>query len=171
MSLSYLMHAARCAAHVSSSNMRNSSFILGRRGVICLIFDVKWLSSLVRNHSLQVSNFNSNNDKLLALPGPSTSSFKSIEGYAGEVSVHRIACHFNSLHFTGQAPGESEQDACHPSSGQSPLYVQSSKRAHLCRKSVMIEEKIKEAGWVRLAVPPSHPRQALTRLEGTPVGH
>ena len=24
-------------------------------------------------------------------------------------------------------------------------------------------------GWVRLAVPPSHPRQALTRLEGAPA--
>ncbi len=28
--------------------------------------------------------------------------FKSIEGSAGEVSVHQMACHFNSLHFLGR---------------------------------------------------------------------
>ena len=91
-----------------------------------LIFAVKWLSSQDRNIFSQVRNFNTNNAILLALPGPSTFSFKSIEGYAGEVSVHRMACHFNSLHFMGQAPGESEQDACHLSSGQAPLDVQTS---------------------------------------------
>src|SRR5256714_6776481 len=32
------------------------------------------------------------------LPSTRTSSDKSIEGYSGEVSVHQMACHFNSLH-------------------------------------------------------------------------
>src|SRR5438270_13941762 len=58
----------------------------------------------------------------IALHGPpTTSSFKSIESCAGKVSVHQMACHFNSLHFLGQAPAEPEQDAPHPCAGQSPL--------------------------------------------------
>ena len=38
----------------------------------------------------------------------------SIEACAGKVSVHQMACHFNSLHFLGQALGEPEQDARYP---------------------------------------------------------
>ncbi len=75
---------------------------------MCLNFDVKWLSSLVRNLSEHVRNFNANNAILLVIPGPSTSSFKSIEGYAGEISVHRFTCHFNSIHVLREIPGELE---------------------------------------------------------------
>jgi hypothetical protein len=47
----------------------------------------------------------------------SDSSFKSIEACAGKVSVHEMACHFNSLHFWRKAPGEPEQDARRLSAG------------------------------------------------------
>jgi len=43
-----------------------------------------------------------------------TSSSKSVEEEAREVTVHQMACHFNLLHFLGQAPGEPEQDVRHP---------------------------------------------------------
>jgi hypothetical protein len=38
---------------------------------------------------------------------------KSIEGYAGEVSVHQMTYHFNSLHFWGAGTGEREEDVRH----------------------------------------------------------
>ncbi len=62
---------------------------------MCVIFDVKWLSYHVRN-------FNATNAILIALSEPSTSSFKSIEGYAGEISLHQFTCHFNLIHFLGR---------------------------------------------------------------------
>ena len=79
-----------------------------------------------------------------------------------------MACHFNSLHFLGEAP-ESLSKMLSSVLRAITSRCSSSKRAHLCRKSAMIEEKIEEVRWVRLAVPPSHPRQALTRLEMHPT--
>ena len=92
---------------------------------MCVIFDVKWLSYHVRN-------FNATNAIHLALPEPSTSSFKSIEGYAGEISLHQFTCHFNLIHFLGEVPGELEQDDRIPTGGpSSPQFSCAVKRTHM----------------------------------------
>src|SRR5436189_3570409 len=57
---------------------------------------------------------------------------KSIEGYAGKVSVHRMACHFNSPHFLEQVSGELEQDDRIPTGGpSSPQFSCAVKRARV----------------------------------------
>jgi hypothetical protein len=56
---------------------------------------------------------------IIALHVPPTYSFKSIEGYAGEISLHQFTCHFNLLHFLGEVPGELEQDDRIPTVGPS----------------------------------------------------
>src|SRR6266567_3856513 len=63
--------------------------------------DRKGSAPLARHPASPVRILNTSSFILRALHGLSTSSFKSIEGCAGKVSVHQMACHFILLHFWG----------------------------------------------------------------------
>src|SRR5258708_33156746 len=98
---------------------------------------------------------------------PLTSSFKSIEACAGKVSVHRMACHFNSLHFLEQAPGEPEQDALVCPQGNRLSIFRPLRGRKYAENLLRSMERMERVDCGCLALPPVNPRQALSRFDGT----
>ena len=80
-------------------------------------------------------------------------SAQSIEGGSGEVTRHRLTDHlsFHLLHGWGK----------YPLIGNKILVT--------CSQICYHRGENRWVGWVRLAIPPSHPRQVLTRLETHPT--
>jgi hypothetical protein len=80
-------------------------------------------------------------------------SAQSIEGGSGEVTRHRLTDHlsFHLLHGWGK----------YPLIGNKILVT--------CSQICYHRGENRWVGWVRLTIPPSHPRQVLTRLETHPT--
>src|ERR1700676_3729148 len=87
--------------------------------VVLLIYQI---SQSQRVAGCTACNAASSSSIVLHCPPTPASTFKSIEAYAGEVSVHQMANHFNSLHFLGRyQESQSKKFVVHPRTIATPF--------------------------------------------------